>query len=160
MIDVNKLNKNSGIGLTNRYTMISLLNNRLENIDDIYLYGSLPNFTNQSTPYFIDQNLGIGTFNSISFNPTLNFFKKVGYAGTRIDYCSILARPDGEICIIGRNNNGLGICSFGYPSSPYANGLTGVSYISQTGAYVISSDKNEKENIIDDDDDKILDECC
>lgn len=45
MIDVNKLNKNSGIGLTERYVMISLLNNRLERIDDIYLYGSLPNFT-------------------------------------------------------------------------------------------------------------------
>ena len=59
----------------------------------------------------------------------MNFYKKVGYSGTRIDYCSIVARPDGEI-ICGRNNNGLGICSFAYPSSPYANGLTGVSYIS------------------------------
>ena len=46
MIDVNKINKNSGIGITERYCMISLLNNRLERIDDIFLYSSLPSLSN------------------------------------------------------------------------------------------------------------------
>ena len=60
-----------------------------------------------------------------------------------------MARPDGELVLIGKNNNNLGCVSFGYSNSPNCNGFVGVSYVSQAGSYVISSDKNEKENIED-----------
>tara|TARA_R110000868_G_scaffold83391_5_gene235417 strand:+ start:364 stop:585 length:222 start_codon:yes stop_codon:yes gene_type:complete len=73
MIDMNKLNKNNaGLSSTAPYVMIDLLNNRLNDINSIYNYGSSLIASSVSKLYYKDNTWNQGPVIS-TLNPTMFF---------------------------------------------------------------------------------------
>lgn len=77
-------------------------------LSDVFTYNNVVGLNNQSTIIYADLNLNLNSYAGITYNPIICFNIKSGYAGTRINFCSLIGTCSGETILSGNNANGNG----------------------------------------------------